>query len=403
MELSQLEQMVRWLDEERKRDKATITALQGLVEQQSLAMEAQAREIKALQQQLAALETDVRRTDDYPALVEKTRREVEAELDDLRSQLQRDLGESDQMWHTSLAALQEEVIAVERRTKVIPRLEEALRARTDADQRFQARLQQLAAAFDDFVKRTEDRLQAIVYLEEQRRADLRRLAALESDLAALRKEVTPLGSRIARIEEGLRKQATRVEDALKLVKSYDPRIEALRVADFQREQRVKKYLDQAARVEQELSRLVKETQKYTLLYNQNQQALTALEEFRTRMETRQNELLEMLRLNEERMKRQWEEWQETFSRDWQRRLVTEEDRWRRQDEANQQTAQQLGEINEDIKLYYEELMALWKEMQESMRRWEKGVQGLAREGMEVSQEHVKALRQHGERRYKDLL
>ena len=190
---------------------------------------------------------------------------------------------------------------------------------------------------------------------------------------------------------------------MKLVKSYDSRIEALRVADFQREQRVKKYLDQAARVEQELSRLVKETQKYTLLYNQNQQALTALEEFRTRMETRQNELLEMLRLNEERMKRQWEEWQETFSRDWQRRLVTEEDRWRRQDEANQQTAQQLGEINEDIKLYYEELMALWKEMQESMRRWEKGVQGLAREGMEVSQEHVKALRQHGERRYKDLL
>ncbi len=403
MELSQLEQMVRWLDEERKKDKATIAALQGLTEQQALALEAQERELKALRQQLGILEADIRRTDDYPALTEKARRELEARLDDLQGHFQRELADHQQMWQRSLAALQEELIELDRRTKAIPRLEESVRARLESEQRLQTRLQQLAAAFDDFAKRTEDRLQAIVYLEEQRRADLRRITALENDVAGLRQELKPIAPRIARLEEGLRKLSTRIEEVAKLVKSYDPRIEALRVADFQREQRVKKYLDQAARVDQELARLVKETQKYTLLYNQNQQALTALDDFRARLETRQNELLEMLRLNEERMKRQWEEWQESYARDWQRRLVTEEERWRRQELSNQQVQQVLSEVNEDIKLYYEEIMALWKELQASVRRWEKGVQGMVREGVVVPQQHLKTLRQYGETRHKELL
>ncbi len=403
MELSQIEQMVRWLDEERKKDKSAITALQGLIEQQALTIEAQAREIKALRQKLGTLEADIRRTDDYPSLVEKAQRDLRAEIDEMRGQLQREVAESTQMWHTSLEALQQEVIALERQAKAIPRLEEAIRARLEGEQRLQTRLQQLAATFEDFAKRTEDRLQSIVYLEEQRRADLRRLTTLESEVASLRQEIGQVPTRLARLEEGLRKATSRTEEAVKIAKSYDPKIEALRVADFQREQKVKKYLDQAAQVDQELSRLVKETQKYTLLFNQNQQALAALEEFRARLETRQNEMLEILRLNEERMKRQWEEWQESFSRDWQRRLIAEEDRWRRQELSNQQVEQTLGELSEDTKLYYEEIMALWKELQESMRRWEKAVQGLTRDNTTVSQQHLKALRQHGETRHKELL
>ncbi len=403
MELSQIEQMVRWLDEERKKEKAALTALLGLVEQQNHTIEAQAREIKELRQQLGMLEADIRRTDDYPALVEKAQRDLRADLDEMRNQFQRELAESSQMWRTSLEALQQEVIALDRQVKAIPRLEEAVRARLEGEQRLQSRLQQLAAAFEDFTKRTEDRLQAIVYLEEQRRADLRRITTLESDVSSLRQEVGQIPTRLARLEEGLRKATSRTEEVVKIVKSYDPKIEALRVADFQREQRVKKYLDQAAQVDQELARLIKETQKYTLLFNQNQQALAALDDFRARLETRQNEMLEILRLNEERMKRQWEEWQESFSRDWQRRLIAEEDRWRRQELANQQVEQTLGELNEDAKLYYEEIMALWKELQESMRRWEKAVQGLTRDNTATPQQHLKTLRQHGETRHKELL
>ena len=72
MELTQLEQMIRWLDDERKRDKATIAMLQERLEQQLQVIESQAVEIERAHHDIAELRTDLRRTDDYPALVEMT-------------------------------------------------------------------------------------------------------------------------------------------------------------------------------------------------------------------------------------------------------------------------------------------------------------------------------------------
>jgi len=55
MEITQLEQMIRWLDEERKRDRTQLAALQERVEQQMQTIQAQASEIKELRQALTTL------------------------------------------------------------------------------------------------------------------------------------------------------------------------------------------------------------------------------------------------------------------------------------------------------------------------------------------------------------
>ena len=60
MELSQMEQMIRWLDEERKRDKLQISALQERVEQQLHVIEEQSVEMERLHQDVATLRTGLR-------------------------------------------------------------------------------------------------------------------------------------------------------------------------------------------------------------------------------------------------------------------------------------------------------------------------------------------------------
>ena len=98
-------------------------------------------------------------------------------------------------------------------------------------------------------------------------------------------------------------------------------------------------------------KLVEQTQKYALLYNQNKQALDGLQAFQSRLEKRQNEIAEMQRLTEERLRRQWEEWQTVFARDWQKRMVNDEDRWRRQDITNQSTTERFTELEEQEELF----------------------------------------------------
>lgn len=403
MELSQLEQMIRWLDEERKRDKATIAMLQERLEQQLHVVESQSVEIERLHQDVAELRTDLRRTDDYPSLVEKTHRDLNSNIEELKDTVRRERLEGEQMRRAEIEIINEQLADLDKKMRAVMRLEEPLKAREAGEQRLQGQIQVVANDLADLTKRTEDRLQSIVYLEEQRRADTRRVAAVEGEIPGLRKSISEVVTRQARLEDSIRKIPAQVDEAIQIAKSYDPRIEELRIADFQREQRVKQYIDQAAQVNQEVARLVEQTQKYALLYNQNRQALDGLDAFQARLEKRQNEIAEMQRLTEERLKRQWEEWQTTFARDWQQRSVADEDRWRRQDLANQRLTEHFADINEQVELSFREIVAIWEEMRAAVERWGKAMQETIAPNQETPTQRLKVLRRFAEEKHKELL
>lgn len=403
MELSQLEQMIRWLDEERKRDKAQVSALQERVEQQIQVIESQSVEIERLHQDVISLTTDLRRTDDYPTIVERSHRDISSALDDFKALVRRERLEGEQMRRVEIDAINEQLIELDKNTRGILRLEEPLKAREAGEQRLQGQVQQISNSLADFTKRTEDRLQSIVYLEEQRRADTRRVTTVEGELPGFRKSIDELAAKLVRLGDSIRKLPSRVEESIQIAKSYDPRIEELRVADFQREQRMKHYAEQAEKVHLEVVRLVEQTQKYALLYNQNRQALESLDSFQVRLEKRQNEIAEMQRLTEERLKRQWEEWQTSFARDWQKRLVSEEDRWRRQDLENRKIVQHFTELDEQVEIYYREILALWEEMRSGVDRWAKAIKETVAPNQEVPTQRLKDLRRFAEEKHKELL
>jgi len=403
MEPSQIEQMIRWLDKERKRDKLQISALQERIEQQFQVIESQSVEIERMHQDVVLLRAEVRRTEAYPPMIEKLHRDLSSVLEDMKLKSRRERLESEHLRRAEVEVINEQLSDLDQIIRPLLRLEEPLKAREAGEQRLQSQIQVTANNLADLAKRTDDRLQSIVYLEEQRRADTRRVAALEGEIPPLRKGIDEFVIRHTRLEDALRKIPGRVEEAIQIAKSYNPRIEELRVADFQREQRVKQYVEQAANVNIEVTRLVKQTQKYALLYNQNKQALVNLDAFQSRIEKRQNEIAEMQRITEERLKRQWEEWQSIFARDWQKRLVAEEDRWRRQDLSNQKITARLVPVDEQLELYYHEIVALWEEMRAAVDRWKKTFQEVFVVNQEVPAQKIKDLRRFAEEKHKELL
>jgi DNA repair exonuclease SbcCD ATPase subunit len=403
MEITQLEQMIRWLDEERKRDKAQIAALNERAEQQMQLIQAQSTEIESMRQEIVTLRTDIRRTDDYPGMIETTHRDLNGMVEALKTLTRRERQEAETTRRAEIEMLNDMISEVDKKIRPLFRYEEQLAARAAGEQRLQGQVQTTSNTLSDLSKRTEDRLQSIVYLEEQRRADTRRIAEVEGELPGLRKRGDELVARLIRLEDNIRKLPARVDEAIQVAKSYEPRIEELRVADFQREQRVKKYLDQAQQVDGEVQRLVEQTQRYALLYNQNKQALESLTAFEVRLEKRQNEIAEMQRLTEDRLLRQWEEWQGIFARDWQKRAVAEEDRWRRQDLDNQKTVARFTGIDEQIVLHYQELVSLWEDALVNVERWSRALQDLVKPSQAQPAEHLKSLRRYAEEKRKELI
>jgi chromosome segregation ATPase len=253
-----------------------------------------------LRQDIVTLRIDLNRTNEYPAMLEKTQQDLSSQFETLKDQLRREKADTERLRQAEIEGLNQQLADVDKRLRILPRLEERLQAREAGEQQLQTQAQQLTNSLADLSKRAEDRFQSVVYLEEQRRADARRIAAIEGDIPPLRKATDESIAKTVRLEDSLRKLTSRIEEAVQTTKTYDAKIEELRVADFQREQRMRQYAEQAAKVETETSRLLEQTQKYALLYNQNKQAMDGLESFRARLEKRQNEIAEMQRLNEER-------------------------------------------------------------------------------------------------------
>ncbi len=403
MELTQMEQMLRWLDEERKQDKLLIAALQERLEQQQELILAQARTLEALQQQINGLELELHRTDTYPEMLSRQAQETQGKIEELRDMIRREHSESERIRQSDVQMITDRLVELEARLRVLPRYEEQLKAREAGEARLQGQYQQINATVSDLSKRLEERAQTLVYIEEQRRADTRRITVLEGALPPLGQSIKELERKQTQMEDTLRKLPGRIDEVLQIAKSYEPRIEELRVADFQREQRMKQYADQAEQVKAEVARLVEQTQKYALLYNQNKQALESLESFETRLEKRQAEVAEMQRLTEERFKRQWEEWQANLARDWQKWTLAEEDRWRRRDLEEQRTQARFAELDQMNEFFYRNIADLWDELRASWERWIKGAQETARATSESLTQHAREVRRFAEEENKELL
>ncbi len=403
MELTQMEQMLRWLDEVRKQDKLLLLSLQERLAQQQELIAAQAREIEGLRQQLALLEDDIKRTDAYPEMISRNAQEAQAKYEELRDMIRRERGETERVRQADVQMLNERIIELDNRIRPYARYEEQLKAREAGEMRLQSQYQQIAAEMSELSKRIDERAQSLIYIEEQRRADARRITALEGAIPPLQQSIKELERKQAYLEDTLRKMPARIEEALQIAKSYEPRIEELRVADFQREQRMKQYADQAEQVKAEVARLIEQTQRYALLYNQNKQALESLEAFETRLEKRQAEVAEMQRLMEERLKRQWEEWQANLARDWQKWTLAEEDRWRRRDLEEQRTQTKFAELDKLNEFFYKSIVDLWEEMRNSWDRWMKAVQEAGRLNNESLTQHARDARRFAEEEHKELL
>jgi len=84
-------------------------------------------------------------------------------------------------------------------------------------------------------------------------------------------------------------------------------------------------------------------------------------------------------------------------------MVNDEDRWRRQDLSNQNSAERFAEIDEQEELFLQELIALWEELRTSSDRLGLAIQEVTRGDQTAPDEHMRKLRRFAEEKHKQLL
>jgi chromosome segregation ATPase len=360
MDAGQALQTLKWLDEERRKDKATIAKLEERLQEQQRILTRQSAQIQQLESSLASVEGVLSQVDEFEQMVSNYKKELTYQLEQRDESWRKDQAEFKRLRQIEHEAIKEHLNRLEKELRVLRRYEEQMTARQAEEERITERIQALEVALADLNKRVEEPTHAVSYLEERRRSDHRRLTEFEKEIPDLHRKIDNLAQKVPLLEEHLQKQQSRIEQAVQETRRYGQPIEDLRVASFQREQKVQRYLDQGEEVAQELERLREQTHGFIERRQQVKRALSALEKFQTRIERRQDEMAERQRIAEERVEREWEEWQTARAKELKKQELVLEQRRDEQQRVDDEQQRHLEALEAAADLYREQLRALWE-------------------------------------------
>ena len=368
MDVAQTQQMVKWLDDERRKDKVLIATLEERVQSQDRKVSQQEAQIQTLRKMLIEIETAQGRMNDFEQMISNFKAELLHQMTQRDQARRKESTESERLRRIEYEALTDHLHRLDRRLQTLPRYDEQLNALNAETHRLSEGLQNVAVQVPDLTKRQEESVKGIPYLEEQRRVDHRRIVELERDMPQIVRRIDTVAARLPLIEERVQKLEPRIDQAMQESRKYEKPIEELRASDFQREQKMKQYLDQGEMVSKELERVRGQTTGFIEQQQEVKRYLKRLDSFQARHDKRQNEIGEMQRLAEERLRRQWEEWREEQAKYLRKGEVVSQERWQRQDKTNDDLNARIRTIPPVLELHQKQFGALWETRREDATR-----------------------------------
>jgi len=372
MDLNQATQMLTWLDEERRQDKAELARLQEQVRRQTVEIAEQAKRIQELEGKLAGTQvllSKIERLDDFlqqfkdeiVLLVEKhdqQRRQAEKDARHLR-QLERENQSK------ALAEIKKEL-------PKLSRLEEELQLRRAEDKRLGEAVLSIQQELADVAKASEDRTRSMAYLETQREQDAKRIAELQDGTSQLLTRSEAQARKLESLEDSVRRlasQAAEWQAFQSTLKQEQMRlIETQQLHEQQRQRQMEGWIEELNEYRMKMQEYTGRMQRFTELYEENKKALEALEKFEQRLKQTQSELRELQRLSEQRQKEHLEEWRMENEKRWRKETLSWERQWREQARRDEELEELLKQVERQTEWNRSQIVALFRERAEKARQ-----------------------------------
>lgn len=364
MDLTQLSQMVSWLDEEHRRDREELARLDQRLQSMLVENQEQARRIQELEGRLASTQAQLTRFTQIEQALQQLKNEVIVLLDkqtEARLQAER---ETERARLNDREALSRGIAEVRKELSRLGRLEEELRTRQAEDQRLGEMLLALRQSVNNLSKDLDDRTRSLPYLAEQRSQDNKRLAQIQAENVELLKRTEALASRLSPIEERFQ----RVERELQRLQPIPDQIrreqqafiEAQKVSDVERTRQMAQWAEDFSKMREMLEQQTVRLREFNAQYEAAGRALKALGEFQASIQRDQKQVAELQRLAEERQRKELTEWQAENEQRWKKELLRWDYNLQEQQKINQKVADRFPPTEKAVALLRREVEALWK-------------------------------------------
>ncbi|MEI7987625.1 MAG: hypothetical protein WCI88_01190 [Chloroflexota bacterium] len=309
MDINQVVKQLEWMDEERRRDKSIILALQDRVNTYADTLEGANQRIKGLDEEIKKLSLLVGRLNQFDGALVQQRVEIRRMMDEAEKKMARNRDDGEKILRGEIKTLAEEVAAMDNKLNQIQELRRELQVNVTERLRMEHDLNNFNLRLADFAHTIEDNARNNRVMDEARRQDAKQIDGIQGEIIALRKRIDERRSEM----EGLSVNINRVENRLNEVLSLESSrkseqqafIEQINLNQVEYERTIKEWIKRIESFEKQGLEVQDQLQGLDATHRLVKRGQEAIDMLTDRMERRINEITELQRLNEERFRQEW--------------------------------------------------------------------------------------------------
>ncbi len=375
MEFEQIVKRLEWLDKQQRQNTDALTTLDARLSSFETSVNAVSKQIKTLSKQITDITPATKRVEQFETLITRQRNELIKmieENDKVHSHTELEISKQHQ---PELLELNKAISQLKTTTTTsLSEFKKQLKERGDEIQRMRDNVSDFKAHVDEATRSNDDVLHALKALDETRKNDLKRVTDIQGELTAIRK----------RVDEN-REKTTMSADSIRNVEN---RFTALIASELERKQAQKAFLEQQAIAQLDRDRAWKEWKERYDSFQKDAESLDthiqsldeALRgakkaqetylELNTKLERRINEVTEMQRLAEDRLRQEWVSFKTDDQKRWTGYSLSSEESFREIRKNVQKAEERIAPLHDVMQVLQDQLHQTTdtteKELQELM-------------------------------------
>jgi DNA repair exonuclease SbcCD ATPase subunit len=346
-----LKHRVDWLDGERRKDKALLAKLEERLKTMTATAKEQTKQLKELGARMAKLDARIK-PQTLDEMLMKHREDMARALDAMdkrRLELEEEAGKTRAL---EKSRIEKTISDFRKQIDGLIDLRESMESRKSEMGRQAVLFQEMRKTLDAIQKRDEERTRIIASTEEGRRQDIRRMADIQGEQQAIREKSGENDARLEALESATRRMDGRLTEltGLELERRNAMAIwqEQQTAKAAERERLWKEWEQQSGDSIKRLDEFLAKIDAYHELERTMRQAVEEYRDITERFEIKMKELAEIQRIQEDRLRQDWNTFLADDQKRWTAQNLTWEDEWRDRDRKFTKAADKIGRLEEQL-------------------------------------------------------
>ena len=319
MENEQLEKRIKWLDDERRKDKATISELEDRLQELEGKLDASNKKQVEFDSDITRLRTSITRVDDFENGLADFRVERKKELKDYEKITKSWISDAKKNLRTQIQGIEKQQKTLGEDFKRVKDLEKNMKTRIEEEIRFNASLRETEKDISEIKQEYKEYQRYSRSAKEERQKEVKRITDLQGEQSALRKRVDEQRGLLDIVNSDYQKMKNRIQELESirrdLLKEQEIFLEEAALQNTERESTWKNWMTRFDSIEKQAQDLDEQMTKLDSTHRGVKRMQDELKDLSTLLDRRVNEITEIQRLADERFRQEWG----TFTADDQKR------------------------------------------------------------------------------------